>query len=81
MVGIERDAELLGGADRAHAREVEAGGVEPPQVSAFVLKVIDRALVSRLVHAHVGHRVHPQRGRGLHRGKVSQLEAGEEIFF
>ena len=49
-------------------------------MSAFFFKVINRALVGRLVHAHVGHRVYPQRGRGLHCGEVSQLEAGQEIF-
>src|ERR1019366_2574580 len=81
VVGIERDAKLLGGARRAHAREVKARGVEPLQMSAFFFKAIDRALVGRLVHAHVGYRVYPQRSRGLHRGEVSQLEASQEILF
>jgi hypothetical protein len=31
------------------------------------------------VHAHVGHRVHPQLGGGLHRAEVDEFLAGEEV--
>ena len=58
-VGIEWDAKLIVGARRAYACQVKAGGVQPPQMSAFLFKTINRALVGRLVHAHVGHGVFP----------------------
>ncbi len=58
-VGIEWDAKPIVGARRAYACQVKAGGVQPPQMSAFLFKTINRALVGRLVHAHVGHGVFP----------------------
>lgn len=78
-VGVQRDSELLGDVDLAHACEVEPGGVEPLEVQALLVEHIDGPALRGAVHAHVGHRVHPQlRGR-LHRREVDELLAGEEI--
>ena len=38
VVGVQRNAKLLGGAHRTHACQVEAGGVEPSQMGAFVFE-------------------------------------------
>ena len=65
-VGIQRDAELLVDADRAHPGEVEPHGAQRLEVGPFFFEHVHRAAVGGAVHAHVGHRVHPQLRGGLH---------------
>jgi hypothetical protein len=56
-----RYPKLLGGAHRADACQIEASGVERPQVSTFIGKAINRPLAGRTVDAHVGHLAQPFR--------------------
>ena len=48
-------------------------------MSTFLLEAINRALLGRPVDTHVGYRVYPQRGCGLHRSELGQFQPGQEI--
>ena len=79
VIAVERDAELLGRAHRAHPRQIESGRIERQQMRAFLLEVLDRSLVGLAVNAHVGHRVDPEGSRRLQRGEVGQRQAGQQV--
>ncbi len=80
MIGLEGNAKLRRGAHVEHARQIEAGRIQWAQLRSFLLEAIDRPLMRGAVHAHVGHRVDPQRRRRLQRAEVGKVQSGEEIF-
>ena len=79
VVAVERDAELLGGAHAAHPGQIVVGRVEPVQMGAFALEAVGGTFVGGGMDAHIGHRVHPGGGPGLHGREVGQLQAGQQV--
>ena len=80
-VGVDRDAELAGGALLTDGGDIEAVCRQRQQAGPLGLEELHGFFTGLAVCAHVGHRLQPGAYGRAERCKIRDLETCEEVFF
>ena len=80
-VGIERHAELARCPDLGDGGDVEAVMGQRVEIGPLIFETHNRLLAGLAVDAHVGHRVEPVPGCRMNRGKIGDIQSGQQVLF